>query len=198
MDIPQAVVFQHDISLEEDRLALANRLREQEVKVNILINNAGVQYHCTFDHSQPAAELIRSEIETNLIGPIRLISLLMDDLLKLSNSAIVNISSGLAIAPKASAPIYCASKAALSSFTRTLRYQLEHTSIKVVDVMAPLVDTDMTRGRGRGKMSPEAFAAEVIKGLKAGKEELRIGKVKLLYWIHRLFPGVAYRIMKHG
>jgi uncharacterized oxidoreductase len=70
---------------------------------------------------------------------------------------IVNVTSGLALAPKQSAPVYCAAKAGLRSFTKSLRYQERARAphVRVVEVLPPLVDTDMTRGRGRGKMSRE-------------------------------------------
>lgn len=197
-ELPAVEVFPCDISMEEERLALKNRLCQLNRSINVIINNAGVQFHSSFVESQPSAEEVLSEIETNLIAPIRLISLFMEDLQHQPYGAIINISSGLALTPKASAPIYCATKAALSSFTRSLRYQLEHSSIAVYDVKAPLVETDMTRGRGRGKISPEAFAEEVVKGLKQGKEDMPIGKVKHLSLVHRLIPSLAYRIMKNG
>jgi short-subunit dehydrogenase involved in D-alanine esterification of teichoic acids len=198
IEIPQIITLQYDLGLDKDRLALATQLKREYPRLSVLINNAGIQHLYRFDLEPPPLELIQEEIETNLIAPVRLSSLLIDLLRQSSESAIINISSGLAIAPKGSAPIYCASKAALSSFTRALRYQLEQTSIQVYDVQAPLVDTNMTKGRGRGKISSDAFAAAFISGVHKKTFSMRIGKVKVLYALHRLIPSLAYRIMKRG
>lgn len=198
LEVPQLTTLRYDISIDEDRVSLADWIGQNGRQLDVLINNAGVQNHSRFDEEPPPAELIRHELETNFVGPVRLSSLLIPHLRSRPEAAIVNISSGLAIAPKASAPVYCASKAALSSFTRALRYQLEQTPIQVYDVLAPLVDTSMTKGRGRGKMSPDRFAVELIRGIERGRFDIRVGKTKLLYALHRMLPILAYRITKEG
>jgi uncharacterized oxidoreductase len=116
------------------------------------------------------------------------------------SAAILNITSGLALAPKKSSPVYCATKAGLRSFTRALRYQCEDAlpHVHVVEALPPLVDTAMTHGRGRGKISPEACAAEIVAGLKAGRREIHVGKAKLLRAVIRLSPALGYRIMRDG
>lgn len=194
--VPALTIYQADISRDAERIRLAARLQSEQPGLNMLINNAGIQRHMRFDHGQPPLEHIQAEIETNLVAPVRLCSLLMELLRSQPQAAIVNISSGLAIAPKADAPVYCATKAALSNFTRALRYQLEHTPVQVYDVLAPLVDTDMTRGRGTGKISADAFAAALLRGLERGRPDIRIGKTRLLVMLHRLLPDVAYRITR--
>ncbi|OMF37729.1 hypothetical protein BK133_04105 [Paenibacillus sp. FSL H8-0548] len=197
-EVPELVTLSYDISLEAERVALASLLAERYPDLTMLINNAGIQYQCRFDVDPPSVQEIHQEMETNFIAAVRLSSLLIPLLQNKPEAAIINISSGLAIAPKAGAPIYCASKAALSSFTRSLRYQLEHTPIQVFEVLAPLVDTSMTQGRGRGKMSTAAFAEECVAGLARNRVVLRIGKTKLLYLLHRIAPSVAYRMLKNG
>ena len=114
------------------------------------------------------------------------------------SGAIVNISSGLANAPKKSAPVYCASEAAVRIFTRALRYQCEDQAshVRVVDAVLPLVDTDMTRGRGRGKIAPEAAAAAIIEGLRRDRVEIHVGKSALLRRLMRLAPSLAYRRLR--
>ncbi len=197
-ELPGLRTLSYDISKEHDRLALVQLIAEQYGEVSILINNAGIQYQARFDEKPPSLADIHQEMETNFVAAVRLSSLLIPSMLRQSEAAIINISSGLAIAPKAGAAIYCASKAALSTFTRSLRYQLESSSIRVIDVLAPLVDTDMTRGRGRGKISPQSFASEMIRGVERNRDVLHIGKTKLLYLLHRIVPSVAYRITKNG
>jgi short-subunit dehydrogenase involved in D-alanine esterification of teichoic acids len=100
--------------------------------------------------------------------------------------------------PKQSAPVYCATKAALRSFGQALRYQLEGTSVEVFEIVPSLVDTAMTAGRGKGKLSPEALAEEALRGLAAGRHEIRIEKTRLLFALHRLLPSVAARLVRKG
>ncbi len=196
--LPGLITLSCDISRESDRLSLVRLIAEQYGEVSLLVNNAGIQYQARFGEHPPSLADIHQELETNFVAAVRLSSLLIPSMLRQPEAAIVNISSGLAIAPKAGAPIYCASKAALSTFTRALRYQLESSPIRVFDVLAPLVDTDMTRGRGRGKISPQSFASAMIRGLERDRRVQHIGKTKLLYMLHRIMPSAAYRITKNG
>jgi short-subunit dehydrogenase involved in D-alanine esterification of teichoic acids len=113
-------------------------------------------------------------------------------------AAIVNVSSGLGIVPKQSAPVYCGSKAGLHLFTKSLRWQLENSRIKVFEIIPPIVDTFMTQGRGRGKISPEVLVDEFWNGFQNDKYEMAIGRTKLLVFIHRFLPKLADRIMRNG
>ncbi|NOX88756.1 MAG: SDR family NAD(P)-dependent oxidoreductase [Calditrichaeota bacterium] len=175
---------------------------EQLVKkysdVNILINNAGIQYNYDFADQNNSPDLIEAELRTNLTGPVFLIKLFLPQLLTQKTAAIINVSSGLGLVPKQSAPVYCATKAGLHIFTKSLRWQLESTNIKVFEIIPPLVDTAMTKGRGAGKISPEKLVDEFWKNFKRDNYEIRIGKVKLLYVINRFFPGLAEKIMRPG
>jgi uncharacterized oxidoreductase len=83
-------------------------------------------------------------------------------------------------------------------FTKALRYQLENTSVKVFEIIPALVDTDMTRGRGKSKISPELLAAETLRGIASDKYEIRIEKTKLLLALHRFLPTIAERIIKNA
>jgi short-subunit dehydrogenase involved in D-alanine esterification of teichoic acids len=115
-----------------------------------------------------------------------------------TTSAVINVSSVLALVPKQSASVYCATKAAIHSFSRSLRWQLEGTKVKVFEIVPPLVDTAMTTGRGKGKLSPEALSAEFWSGFKADKLEMHIGKAKAAALIARLLPSIAERIIRYG
>jgi uncharacterized oxidoreductase len=136
----------------------------------------------------------------NFSSPIQLTVALVPLLLEQPEAMIVNITSGLALAPKQSSPVYCAAKAGLRSFTKALRYQAKARAqhVRIVEALPPLVDTDMTRGRGRGKISPDACAAEIIAGMEAGREAIYVGKAKLLRAIHGLSPSAADRLMRDG
>lgn len=180
-----------------DRQAL-DKLVYQYPEVNILINNAGVQYNYDFADPTISIEQIETELDINLRSPLYLTKRFLPQLLTHPTAAIINVSSGLGIVPKQSAPVYCASKAALHSFTKTLRWQLAGTSIQVFEIIPPLVDTAMTHGRGRGKISPEALVEEFWRGFSQNRSEMRIGKTKLLFLLQRLLPELAERIMRPG
>ncbi|MBD2360966.1 SDR family oxidoreductase [Anabaena minutissima FACHB-250] len=173
--------------------------------VNILINNAGIQYNYEFVNPEIAIELIETELHTNLIAPLQLIKLMLPHLQKKPAAAIINVSSGLGLVPKETAPVYCASKAGLHIATKALRWQLEITSIKVFEIIAPLVDTPMTQGRGKGKISPETLVDEFWHDFtrdgyacRRHRYEMRIGKTKLLFFLQRWFPQVAEKILRPG
>lgn len=166
--------------------------------VNILINNAGIQYNYEFADPAIAAAQIATELDINLFSPLYLTKLFLPQLLSHSTAAIINVSSGLGIVPKQSAPVYCASKAALHSFTKALRWQLEGTSVRVFEIMPPIVDTAMTQGRGRGKIAPETLVEEFWRNFSRDRYEMRIGKTKLLFVLQRFIPALAERIIRPG
>jgi uncharacterized oxidoreductase len=99
----------------------------------------------------------------------------------------------LAAVPKRSAPVYCAAKAGLIAFTSALRHQVHRDApnILVVDAMLPLVDTAMTEGRGRRKISPGAAADGILAGLRRNRDTIRVGAVSTLLALHRLSPSTA-------
>lgn len=169
---------------------------EKYPQVNVLVNNAGVQYNYNLAAQDTAIDLINRELQTNLNGPLQLIALLLPQLLAKKEAAIVNVSSSLGLVPKQSAPVYCGSKAGLRMVTKALRWQLEATNVKVFELIPPLVDTAMTTGRGEGKMSPEALAHEFWSHFVRDNYEIRIGKAKLLFMLQRIMPRMADKIMR--
>jgi uncharacterized oxidoreductase len=180
-----------------DRAALG-RLVSKYSHVNILINNVGIQYNYNFADPAISFDRIDDEVNINLVSHLYLTKQFLPQLLTKQTAAIINISSGLAIVPKQSAPVYCASKAALHSFTQALRWQLEDTTVKVFEVIPPIVDTPMTIGRGRGKISPEALVAEFWTNFERDRYEIKIGKTKLLSILNRMMPKVAEQFMRSG
>jgi short-subunit dehydrogenase involved in D-alanine esterification of teichoic acids len=192
---PGIDTFACDLAEAEAPEALRLYVEQQHLRLNMLFNNAAVQYNYDFSSEKDILAKIDQEISVNLTAAFKLCAVLLR---RNGQAAIVNISSGLAIAPKKSASIYCATKAALHSFSKALRYQLEASSIRVVEVLPPIVATPMTEGRGKGKISPAQVAEEFIRAFERQQEEIYIGKSKLLKWIHRLAPSLAYRILKNG
>ncbi len=166
--------------------------------IDMLVNNAGVQYNYDFKTEKKAQEKIEQEIEINLISPLLLTYGLLPLLLNKSTAALINVSSALALTPKKSAPVYCATKAGIHIGTKALRYQLENTSVKVFEIIPPLVDTPMTFGREAAKISPQKLVKEFIEDFKDNVFESNIGKTKMLRLIQRISPVMADRILKNG
>lgn len=190
----RVIPFKCDISKQEALEQLILFIEQEHTDLNILINNAGIQYNYNFENEHQLLFKVEHEISVNLLAPLKLITLLLPTLQLNDNSAIVNISSGLAIVPKAQAPVYCGTKAAIHIFSKSLRYQLDR--IKVFEIIPPIVDTAMTAGRGKGKISPEQLVNEFIRAFERDEYEVNIGKVKLLRIINRISPSIADSIMK--
>jgi uncharacterized oxidoreductase len=143
-------------------------------KLNVLINNAGIQR--VEDLASGEAADAEATIQTNLLGPIRLTAALIRHLLGRPRGAIVNVSSTLAMVPAAMLPSYCASKAAIHSYTQSLRYQLRQSSVQVIEIMPPWVQTELQGDRG---MNPKAmplndYISETMAVLKDSPEATEI------------------------
>jgi uncharacterized oxidoreductase len=150
------------LSKEKERKSLFDWTKENFKDMNVLINNAGMQTTIDLTKGVQAPASGENEIETNLMAPIRLSALFVPWLLKRKEAAIMNVSSGLAFVPIAAMPVYCATKAAVHSFTVSLRYQLRDTSIKVFELVPPAVDTELGKGTAE-EGEPE------YRGLPAGE-----------------------------
>jgi uncharacterized oxidoreductase len=177
---------------------LIKKCLTEYTEINILINNAGIQNNYTWTLEKDGQNKIENEIRINLISPMQITYGLLPLLTSKQKSAIINVSSALAFAPKKSALIYCATKAAIHNGTKALRYQLESTSVKVFEIIPPLVETAMTEGRGKGKILPKQLVNEFIIDFKNDKIESSIGKTKLLRFIQRISPKFVDKIMKNG
>lgn len=163
--------------------------------LDVLINNAGMGSDHDFRVAPPLAEDDENTLWLNLHAPIRLIARLMPALRARSEAMIVNVTSGLAIAPNAGSPVYCATKSALRSYTMALRAQLKGTRIHVLEALPPLVDTQMTAGRGSNKLSPEECARQIARAMERGASEANVGMVKVLRAVYAVSPALARAIM---
>lgn len=184
-----------DLRRESERMLLVESVLD-DGGIDILINNAATQEPMDFTGGV-AWHAVAAELAVNLLAPIHLIALLLPTLTRRDEAAIVNVTSGLAFVPKANVPVYCAAKAALRAFTRSLRGQLEGAPVRLMEVVPPLVATGMTRGRGGRKISPEPVARAMADGLELGKTEILIGRAGLLWAINRLSPGLAAGLIRN-
>ena len=172
---PGLETFRADLSSPDGRRAAADRLVRDFPETNVLVNNAGIQRRVRLDAADGWDE-IHSEIAINLEAPVHLSMLLVPHLLGRERPAIVNVSSGLAFVPLAAVPIYCATKAAIHSFTVSLRRQLADGPIAVVEVIPPALNTDLG-GKGVHDFAPpvDPFADAAFAALAAGRTEITYG-----------------------
>jgi len=167
--LPALKTLVADTGSANDREALFKTVVAQFPKLNVLINNAGIQRRVSFIDAEPWAETAQ-EIAINLEGPIHLSTLFIPHLLAQKNPLIANVSSGLAFIPMAAVPVYCATKAALHSFTMSLRHQLSQTAIEVVEIIPPAVRTNLGGSHDFGTPLAE-YADSVMVQLEEGRPE---------------------------
>lgn len=169
---PELIVKASDISDEEGRKDLFDWVTRKYPDINVLVNNAGIQRPVNLSTCDPDWEKYHGEIRTNLEAPIHLCMLFVPYFMKKERAGIINVSSRLGIMPAVWVPIYSTTKAALHMFTRTLRMQLQNTSIEVQEIVPPMVNTALA---GEGKQTNGAdvdeFADYVMKGIAEGKPE---------------------------
>ena len=172
---PQLQIYTCDVADPNERFSLFEWATTAFPTLNILINNAGIQQRFQLQQA-PEWETMHNEIAINVDAPIHLSTLFIPHLLNQPQAAILNVTSGLAFSPMAMMPIYGATKAAIHSFTLSLRHQLSGTPISVIEVIPPAVDTDLG-GVGlhtHGTPLPE-YINSVIEQLKAGSLETTYG-----------------------
>jgi uncharacterized oxidoreductase len=147
--------------------AFAGRVVAEFPAVNVLVNNAGIMRAEDLLAQQTDLADAEATIATNLLGPIRLTAALLPHLQKQPHSTIINVTSGLAFLPLALTPTYCATKAAIHSYTQSLRHQLRNTQIEVLELVPPYVATYLMNGADDPRAMPlEAFIAEAMTILK--------------------------------
>jgi uncharacterized oxidoreductase len=184
--LPQIHTKVCDLSQEKERESLYKWVNSHFKNLNILINNAGIQRMVNLRKGTRDLLNDEDEIEINLTAPINLSAYFIPLLLKQREAAIINISSGLGFVPIAAMPVYCATKSAIHSFSLSLRHQLRDTSIKVFEIIPPIVDTELDKGaRGeRGQedrgIPPFKVAQATLKALKNDEYEIAIGMAENL------------------
>lgn len=169
-----------------DRTAIVRfgaRIKAEFPELNVVVLNAGIMR----TEAVQKGEITEAEeiVTTNLLGPIRMTAALLPLLLPKKQAAIITVSSGLAFVPLAVTPTYCATKAAIHSYTQSLRYQLQHTGVEVLEIIPPYVQTELL-GPGQ-KTDPNAmplkdFITETMSILKQTPQprEICVERVKPL------------------
>ncbi|MGC9293568.1 MAG: SDR family oxidoreductase [Acidobacteriaceae bacterium] len=167
--------MQFDIQDPASVRALAAQVVKDHPDLNVLINNSGTMRMEDLLAQQGDIADAGAMIATNLLGLIRLTAALLPQLQGRPRSTIMNVSSGLAFVPLALTPTYCATKAAVHSYTQSLRYQLRATAIEVLELVPPYVATDLMGGASDPRAMPlDKFIDEVMEILKDRPSETEI------------------------
>ena len=193
---PKLHTVQSDVADPAQIAFLAKRVKAGYPKLDVLMNNAGIMLHKNL--KAPAADLdgLITEVNINVGGVIRMTSAFID-ILTANKGTVINVSSALAFVPLPSAPIYCATKSAVHSYTQSLRFQLEETGVEVIELMPPAVKTaltaDLPEGDGVTLITTDELIKQSFAALKAGKVEIRPGQANLLALMRRLAPNFINR-----
>ena len=188
---PKLHTIQSDVADPAQIAALAARVKAEFPRLDVLMNNAGIMLFKNL--KAPAADLaaLTAEMNINVGGVVAMTSAFID-ILTTNQGTLINVSSGLAFVPLPPAPIYCATKAAIHSYTQSLRFQLEETGVEVIELMPPAVKTDLaaeiTEGGGVTVITTDELVKQSFASLKAGALEIRPGQSKTLAWMRRLAP----------
>jgi len=189
-----------DVNNEADVNNLVEKINKEFGGLDILINNAGSAYTYKLGEGVNAYDKAAEEIQTNYLSIIRLTEKLLPVLKHSKEAAIVNVTSIVAFVPGINLPTYAASKAALHSYTRALRYTLALTTgIKVFELMPPLVNTEFSKEIGGANGIPPLEVAEgLIEGLEKDEYELHIGKTADIYKLYLHSPQEALNALNQG
>lgn len=172
---------------------LVERMAKDFPGLNMLFNNAGHAYAYLLSADADAYSKAVDEFNTNVLSTIRLTEKLWSQLVSQPAAAVVNISSIVSFVPALRIPTYSATKAALHSYSQSLRYALLSTSVKVFEVMPPLVDTDFAKELSGQKMRPAEVAATIINGIENNVYEIHVGATAALYTVFRESPEAALK-----
>jgi uncharacterized oxidoreductase len=198
--IPGIHTIQSDVSAPAAIASLYKQVVAEFPGLNVLINNAGIMRKINLHTFGPDLQDVTREVEIDLNGAIRMVIQFLPHLKKQKSAAIVNVSSGLAFVPLASSPVYCAAKAAVHSFTQSLRVQLKNTGITVFELAPPMTATPLLTGAfgaddlpGVKPTDAKTVANHAIDGIRRDRLEIRPGLSSALKIMSRLAPNFILR-----
>jgi len=192
---PRLHTIQSDVADPAQIAALAERVKRDFPRLDVLMNNAGVGVAKNLATPVDDLDGLVSEVEINVAGVMRMTAALIDVLVR-NRGTIINVSSALAFVPVPSMPIYSATKAAVHSYTQSLRFQLEDQGVEVIDLMPPAVRTEMTdelAEAGVKTITTDELIRQSFASLRAGKLEIRPGQSNQLAFMRRLAPDFINR-----
>jgi uncharacterized oxidoreductase len=190
-----------DVGKPEEIKKLYQKVEKEFPELNILINNAGIMSTIDLQKNELSDSDLTKEIDINVKGTIWMNNAFLPLLKGKNNAAIVTVSSGLAFIPLAISPVYCASKAALHSYTISLREQLKNTTIKVFELAPPATDTELLSRfheddmKGTTPMPTGDMVAVFLKNFSKDKYEICPGQASQLKFMSRFFPGFILKVL---
>lgn len=189
-----------DVTSAADVSALVARLKNDFPQLNVVINNAGKAEYYDLAEGKDAGQIAEDEMLTNYLSIIRLTDALLPQLKTVGEAAIVNVSSIAALVPNHIIPTYGASKAALHSYTQSLRISLgKNTSVKVFELLPPLVNTDFSQEIGGANgIPPKQVADDLLDAFENDTQEIRVGGTAQLFELFLSSPSDALRAMNPG
>ncbi len=196
---PMLYTYFLDVTDDHSFPSVVANIKKEFGCLDVLINNAAILFSGDFGTHSYDNEQIDLEIMTNVSAPIKLTKAMLPILKHSDEGAVVNITSAVAHLPMKSLPIYSATKAAMRSFSISLRGSLHPSNLQVFEVQPPLVATAMTRdlpgeAKNMKMMSPEECAQKIIKGMIRDRKTIQIGSTaKSLYWGSKIFPDVVLK-----
>jgi uncharacterized oxidoreductase len=192
---PKLHTIQSDVADPAQIAALAARVKADFPKLDVLMNNAGIMLYKNLKGPEADIAGLMAEMNINVGGTVGMTSAFID-ILAANQGTLINVSSALAFVPLPAAPIYSATKAAIHSYTQSLRFQLEDTGVEVIELMPPAVKTEMTAELPEGSVSlitTDELVRQSIAALKSGTIEIRPGQSKTLALMRRLAPDFINR-----
>ena len=197
--VPGLHTMRSDVSEPSDIAALHADVLARFPSLDVLVNNAGIMRNLDINKARDLVDVTR-ELDINLCGPIRMVQQFLPHLKTRPEAAIINVSSGLAFVPLPLSPVYCAAKAAIHSFSQSLRFQLRGTSVSVIELAPPGVETSLYRTEfpelaDTKAMDVKVLADKAIAGIEAGRLEIRPGQSNLLKAMSRLAPALMLKQM---
>ncbi len=169
---------QLDVTDVKSIATVTRRLIQDFPSLNVLINNAGIM---VIDDAAGHVDddMLVSTVSTNLLGPIRMTSALIEHLKKQPSAAVINVGSVLGFVPMAMASVYSATKAALHSYSMSERYRLQGSSVTVQEITPPWVQTELLNSSNEPRAMPlVAFIEETIAALATDAEEVIVEQAK--------------------
>ncbi|MGI4865159.1 MAG: SDR family oxidoreductase [Janthinobacterium lividum] len=201
--LPQVHTFRSDVSDPAAIAQLYEQVTRQFPALNILINNAGEMRKLNLNDPALLSQNITREIDINLSGPIRMVQQFLPHLKAQKTSAILNVTSGIALTPFPLSPVYGATKSGLRSYTKSLRVQLRSTPVKVFELVAPAAKTplgDPFAGDvdSKSMMEPDKLITKAIQGMQADSWEIYPGLAAVLRVLSRLAPDFLLKQLSKG
>jgi len=195
---PRLVTHRCDVADSSDRERLHAALARDGMAIDVLVNNAACMRF--YDFGDPAGvdmQTVREDVATNFVAPMEMIRLFLPMLRAQADPTIINVNSPGGVVAVAGFPVYCASKAAMISFSHSLRHQLRG-AVRVITLYPPSVDTAMMDRVELDKVSVEESNREILKRLEGDDEEIWIGQARYIPVLARLVPKRIFRIVNEA